>query len=121
MSDSPRPIEVVLTAAARDALARVGTARRGALTLVIGNGCCDSTAPYLFESYLTGPGEVALGELAGAVEVVLDRQLVPLFAGHEVVIDVVEDPAGDSFSCESELGLRFTLARLPALHGAATR
>ena len=31
--------------------------RPGALSLVIGNGCCDSTAPFLFEAYMAGPGE----------------------------------------------------------------
>jgi hypothetical protein len=39
---------------------------------------------------------------------------VPLFEGREAVIDAAPGVDGDSFSCESELGERFTLARLPA-------
>ena len=35
-----------------------------------------------------------------------------LFDGHEVVIDAAPDPGGDSFSCETELGLRFTMERV---------
>jgi hypothetical protein len=30
-----------------------------------------------------------------------------------VVIDATPDPRSDSFSCETELGLRFTMERLP--------
>ena len=39
-----------------------------------------------------------------------------LFDGREVVIDVRDGGAADeedSFSCETELGLRFTMERLP--------
>ena len=43
----------------------------------------------------------------------LDAALVDLFDGREVVIDVRDDPGGDSFSAETELGLRFTMERLP--------
>jgi uncharacterized protein (DUF779 family) len=111
-------VSVVLTDAARTALARVRAARHGALTLVIGNGCCDSTAPFLFESYLGGPAETRIGELAGSIEVLLDSQLMAPFAGREVVIDAIADPGGDSFSAESDLGLRLTLERMPALDGA---
>ena len=35
--------------------------RSGELSLVIGNGCCDSTAPFLFEDYLAGPNEERIG------------------------------------------------------------
>jgi uncharacterized protein (DUF779 family) len=109
-------LHLVLTDAARELLERVRAERTGELSLVIGNGCCDSTAPFLFESYLTGPGEARVGEVDG-VPVLLDAALVELFDGREVVVDA--GPAGpvgeDSFSCESELGMRFTLNRLPGV------
>ena len=44
---------------------------------------------------------------------VLDSSLVDLFDGYEVVIDAAPDPGGDSFSCETELGLRFSMERVP--------
>ena len=110
-------VNVVLTDSARELLARVRAQRSGALSLVIGNGCCDSTAPFLFETYLAGPNEARVGELAGGVEVLLDRSLLDLFEGREIVIDAGDaagGPGEDSFSCESELGMRFSLDRLPA-------
>jgi uncharacterized protein len=105
-------VSVVLTAAAEDALGRIRAQRPDELTLVIGNGCCDSTAPFLFGGYVAGPGEARVAEVGG-VPVLLDRSLVELFAGREVVIDARPDPGEDSFSCETELGLRFTMQRLP--------
>ena len=105
-------IEVVLTDAAADALRRVRGERGDDLALVIGNGCCDSTAPFLFSQYAAGPAEEQVGEVDG-VPVLLEEALVDLFAGREVVIDAHDDPGGDSFSCETEFGLRFTMQRLP--------
>ena len=104
-------VQVVLTDAARDALARVREDRGDDLTLLIGNGCCDSTAPFLFSRYAPGRAETRVGEVDG-VPVFLDAALVELFAGREAVVDVREG-ADDSFSCETELGVRLTLERLP--------
>jgi len=105
-------LSVVLTDAAAGAVERVRGELGDELTLLIGNGCCDSTAPFLFSRYAPGPAETHVGEVAG-VPVHLDAALVDLFAGREVVIDVRDDPGGDSFSAETELGLRFTMERLP--------
>jgi uncharacterized protein (DUF779 family) len=107
-----RYVHVVLTDRAADAVSRVRAAVGDDLTMLIGNGCCDSTAPFLFSRYSPGPGEVRVGQVEG-VPVHLDAALVSLFEGREVVIDVHEDPRVDSFSAEAELGLRFTMERLP--------
>jgi uncharacterized protein (DUF779 family) len=109
-----RDVRVVLTDAAAEVVARVRAARPGDLSLVIGNGCCDSTAPFMFESYLPGPNEREVAVLDG-VRVLLDEAIAPSFEGREVVIDAGGDPQPDSFSCESELGFRFFLDRLPAV------
>jgi uncharacterized protein (DUF779 family) len=106
-------VEVVLTPAASDALSRTRGERGDGLTFVIGNGCCDSTAPFLFASYVAGPGETRVGDVEG-VPVFLDASLAALFDGYEVVIDAAPDPGGDSFSCETELGVRFSMERVPA-------
>jgi uncharacterized protein (DUF779 family) len=105
---------VVLTEAASDAIERVRSDRGDDLSLLIGNGCCDSTAPFLFSRYAPGPGEIRVGEVAG-VPVFLDASLRELFAEREVVIDVRTGGAAeeDSFSCETELGVRLTMERLP--------
>lgn len=105
-------VEVVLTAAAADALHRTRAARGDDLVFVIGNGCCDSTAPFLFAGHVPGPGEQRVGEVEG-VPIVLEAPLVDLFQGYEVVIDAAPDPGGDSFSCETELGVRFSMERIP--------
>ena len=105
-------VSVVLTEGATRAVERVRGELGDDLTLLIGNGCCDSTAPFLFSRYAPGPAETRVGEVAG-VPVHLDAALVDLFAGREVVIDVRDDPGGDSFSAETELGLRFTMERVP--------
>lgn len=105
-------VGVVLTAAASDALERTRDERGQDLTFVIGNGCCDSTAPFLFAGYVGGPGEQRVGEVYG-VPVLLEASLVDLFDGYEVVIDAGPDPGGDSFSCETELGVRFSMERVP--------
>ena len=105
-------VEVVLTDAASDALRLARAHRDDELVLVIGNGCCDSTAPFLFAGYVPGPAEVRVGDVDG-VPVVLEAPLVDLFDGYEVVIDAATDPGGDSFSCETELGLRFSMERVP--------
>ena len=107
-------VDIVLTDAAKSLLGRVAVQRPGALSLVMGNGCCDSTAPFLFETYTAGPGEAQVAVVEG-VPVLLDAALLALFEGREVVVDAAPaDAMGeDSFSCEAELGMRFTLARLP--------
>jgi uncharacterized protein len=103
---------IVMTDSARGVVERVRAARGDALSLVIGNGCCDSTAPFLFAGYVAGPNEQRVGQVGG-VDVYLDVALKQTFAGTEVVIDVTNEAQPDSFSCEAELGCRFFLHRLP--------
>jgi uncharacterized protein (DUF779 family) len=104
---------VVLTPAAVDVIRRVKEEQPGReLSLVIGNGCCDSTAPFLFADYMAGPTERLVCEAEG-VRVFVDDLVTASFEGREVVVDAKEDPQPDSFSCESELGFRFSLDRLP--------
>jgi uncharacterized protein (DUF779 family) len=107
--------KVVLTAAATDVIGRVKEQQGGRdLSLVIGNGCCDSTAPFLFADYMAGPTERLVGEAEG-VQIYVDDLVAASFAGREVVVDALADPQPDAFSCEAELGFRFALDRLPRL------
>ena len=101
-----------MTPVAAGAVRRVRAELGDDLTLLIGNGCCDSTAPFLFARYAPGRAEVLVAEVEG-VPVHLEASLLPLFEGREIVIDAREDPGGDSFSAETELGLRFAMERLP--------
>lgn len=108
-------INVVLTEAAAEVIGRVRLERGDDLSLVIGNGCCDSTAPFLFAGYLAGPNEREVARLAG-VRVFVEDGIAKSFEGREVVVDAsAGDPQPDSFSCEAEFGYRFSLDRLPAV------
>lgn len=110
-----RDVRVVLTDAAAEVVARVRAAGRSDLSLVIGNGCCDSTAPFLFAGYFAGPNELEVATIDG-LRVFVDRAIAPSFEGREVVVDAsAGDVQPDSFSCEAELGFRFSLDRLPAV------
>jgi uncharacterized protein (DUF779 family) len=106
-------INVVLTDAAIDVVGRVREERGGDLSLVIGNGCCDSTAPFLFAGYIAGPNELEVGG-PGGLRVLVDTAIAASLEGREVVIDASSgDVQPDSFSCEAELGYRFSMDRLP--------
>jgi uncharacterized protein (DUF779 family) len=108
-------ITVVLTDAAREVVARVREQRGSDLSLVIGNGCCDSTAPFLFAGYFAGPNEREIAVIDG-VRVLVEDGIAASFAGREVVVDAHEGRGQpDSFSCENELGYRLSIDRLPAI------
>src|SRR3954465_2662385 len=63
---SIRGTKVVLTPVAADVVRRVKERQPGRqLSLVIGNGCCDGTAPFLFADYMAGPTERSFGEAEG--------------------------------------------------------
>jgi uncharacterized protein (DUF779 family) len=106
--------KIVLTPLAGSVVGQVKTERDGSLAFVIGNGCCDSTAPFLFADYMPGPTEHLVCEAEG-VPVYVDDSVASSFEGREVVIDAHDGPQPDSFSCESELGFRFVLDRLPSV------
>src|SRR5207253_5492137 len=76
---------IVMTDSAREIVERVKAERGESLSLVIGNGCCDSTAPFLFAGYMAGPNELRIGSVAD-IEVFLDRSLEETFAGTEVIV-----------------------------------
>ena len=97
------------TAAAARIVERAKRDRRGALVFTIGTGCCESTAPFLYEDFWPGPDSEPVGEVAG-VAVVAPEYLRALYPGDEaVVIDVEEGLMAESMSIETEYGCRFIL------------
>ncbi len=87
---------------------RARRARAGQLTVTIGTGCCESTAPFLYEDFWPGPDQEAVGEVAGVV-VYAPEYLRQLYPGDDgVVLDVVDELA-ESLSIETEFGCRLTL------------
>ncbi len=76
--------------------------------MVLGTGCCDSTAPYLYDRYYPGADVVRVGLVAG-VPVLAHEWLANLYREGDLVLDVDREVPNDSFSLESEYDCRFTL------------
>jgi uncharacterized protein (DUF779 family) len=96
------------TSAAARVVEKAKRDRRGALVFTIGTGCCESTAPFLYEDFWPGPDSEQVGEVDG-VPVYAPEYLRALYPADDgVVIDVVDDLA-ESMSIETEYGCRFVL------------
>jgi uncharacterized protein (DUF779 family) len=101
-------VHVTGTDAAARVVERAKQERSGALVFTIGTGCCESTAPFLYEDFWPGPDAEQVGEVAG-VAIFAPEYLRALYpAGDGVVIDVIDDVA-ESMSIETEYGYRFIL------------
>jgi uncharacterized protein (DUF779 family) len=88
---------------------QVRATRHGALTITIGTGCCESTAPFLYEDFWPGPDQEIVGEVAG-VPVYAPAYLRAGYPGDDgVVIDVLEDQPAESLSIETALDCRLIL------------
>lgn len=99
---------VTATDRARDVIAEMGRRRGGTLTVTIGTGCCESTAPFLYEDFWPGPDQEPVGEVGGVV-VYAPEYLRSTYPGDDgVVLDVVDELA-ESLSVETELGCRLIL------------
>jgi uncharacterized protein len=105
---------VRITPRAAAVVSRVRNERTGPLTFTIDGGCCEGTAPHLFEHAVLTSGAQRVGEVEG-VPVYLQPAMVPLYTAAEVTIDVVEEPISDALSLETEYGLRFVLREKPGV------
>lgn len=102
-------MRVRATSAAEAAVRKVAESGRQDLVMVLGTGCCDSTAPFLYDRYEPGADAVAVGDVAG-VPVYAHRWLADLYEGSDgLEVDVDEGVVTDSFSLESAYDCRFTL------------
>ena len=101
-------MRVTGTAAAARVVERAKRDRRGALVFSIGTGCCESTAPFLYEDYLPGPDSEPVGEVAG-VTVFAPAFLRQMYVGDDGVVVDVDEVMAESMSIETEYGYRFVL------------
>ncbi len=101
-------MKVVASDRAREVVAQMGTKRAGVLTITIGTGCCESTAPFLYEDFWPGPDQAAVGDVDGVVVYAPDYLRSLYDEHHELVLDVVDELA-ESLSIETELGCRLVL------------
>ena len=106
-------MRIETTPAAEAIVRKVREGGREDLVMMLGTGCCDSTAPFLYDRYVPGPDAIEVGRI-GEVPVLAHGWLAKLYADHDgLIVDVDEDVVSDSFSLESEYDCRFTL-RVPS-------
>ena len=102
-------MKVTGTDAAAEVVERAKHDRRGALVFTIGTGCCESTAPFVYEDFWPGPDAEQVGEVAG-VPVFAPGYLGALYPGNDgVTVDVDKSVMAESMSIETEYGCRFIL------------
>ena len=104
---------MLITATPRAAavVAEMAGRRNGTLTITIGTGCCESTAPFLYEDFWPGPDQEVVGAV-GDVSVYAPQYLRDNYPGDDgVLLDVVDDLA-ESMSVETEIGVRLILRGL---------
>lgn len=108
----PRTIaamRVDATERAERTVEQMAARRTGKLTITIGTGCCESTAPFLYEDFWPGPDQAQIGSVAG-VPVFAPAYLREQYPGDDgVVIDALEAVAAESLSIETELDRRLIL------------
>jgi uncharacterized protein (DUF779 family) len=93
---------------AAEVIERVRERRQGVLSITLGTGCCESTAPFLYEDYPAGPDAERVGEVAG-VPVMAPAVLRGLYREDETLVVDVIDELAESLSIETDLGVRLVL------------
>ena len=101
-------VQVEATPRAVEVVREMGRRRAGTLTVTIGTGCCESTAPFLYEDFWPGPDQEAVGQVDDVVVYAPEYLRVRYPGDDGVVLDVVEE-LGESLSVETELGCRLIL------------
>lgn len=92
---------------------RMVARERSELIMVLSNGCCDSTAPFLYDNYIAEPGAQPVGVIDG-IPVVAPEWLIKLYPDDEpLIVDVDLGLLDDSFSLETEHDRRFVLRAPP--------
>ena len=82
--------------------------RGGVLTITIDGGCCEGTAPHLYEDYVVPSEAVEIGAVDG-IPVYIPGPLREQYATARVTIDVIDDASSDALSLETELGKRLVM------------
>lgn len=101
-------MHVTATNRAVEIIEAMGQRRSGTLTVTIGTGCCESTAPFLYEDFWPGPDQAPVGEVSG-VTVYAPEYLRTQYPGDDGVTIDVNDELAESLSVETELGCRLVL------------
>ncbi len=101
-------MKVSATDTALRVLEEVRRLRSGNLVITLGTGCCESTAPFLYEDFEPGADSTKVGALEG-IDVYAPKWLAELYSDEEIVIDADTDVVTESFSIETEIDARLKL------------
>ena len=102
-------MRIEATEAAGEIVRRVRAEGRSNLVMVLSNGCCDATAPYLYDNHVTEPDAREVGTVED-VSVLAPEWLAKLYPDDDMLtIDVERGVLDDSFSLETEYDCRFVL------------
>ena len=106
-------MRIEATEAAEEIVRRVRAEGRSNLVMVLSNGCCDATAPYLYDNHMTEPGAHEVGTVE-QVSVMAPDWLAKLYPDEDTLtIDIERGVLDDSFSLETEFDCRFVLRAPP--------
>ena len=94
--------------AAAAVIRQVRQSRGGALTITIDGGCCEGTAPHLYENYVVPAAAVEIGRVE-EIPVYIPGALSAQYASARVTIDVIDDSLSDALSLETVLGKRLVM------------
>lgn len=108
-------MRVDVTPAAIETVRAVRASGRTDLVMVLSNGCCDATAPYLFDAYQPAPDAEPVGVIDG-VDILAPAWIRKLYDADGLTVDVISGAIEDSFSLETDLDRRFVL-RAPGNSG----
>ena len=100
--------ELRVSEGAATVIREVRSSRGGTLTITIDGGCCEGTAPHLYEDYVVPAGCVEIGRFDD-IPVYVPGALGEQYADARVTIDVIDDPVSDALSLETSLGKRLVL------------
>jgi uncharacterized protein (DUF779 family) len=102
-------MKIEATDKALDVIRAMKQRRHGKLVITLGTGCCESTAPFLYEDFDPGADSEAVGEVGG-VTVYAPKWLADLYSDDTLVLDADLDVVTESFSIETEIDARLKLA-----------
>ncbi len=100
--------KLTISESAAAVLRQIREQSSGRLTISIDGGCCEGTAPHLYENYLLPYGVHEIGR-AEDIPVFIPQHLRDAYAGAVVRLDVVDDESSDAMSLETVLGKRLVL------------
>jgi uncharacterized protein (DUF779 family) len=104
---------VTVSGRATEILRRVRETAAGPLTISIDSGCCEGTAPHLYDNYVVPHGSVEIARAAD-IPVFIPPHFQDQYDGVRFEIDAVDDENSDAMSLETRLGVRLVMRHVGA-------